>query len=138
MAKVRARDYPDNKIALAAGKGRLERLFAQPNRPLEFLQCRLEDSSPQPPESHWIGAPRLTGQIIRTTSQELGDGRAKSKCDFWTKLLTKAIDAETDRQHRLDTARSAVRLGMFTAARAAEVYGFSLEEITTSDLDSTN
>ena len=28
------------------------------------------------------------------------------------------VDAETDRQHRLDTARSTVRLGLFTAAGA--------------------
>jgi hypothetical protein len=48
------------------------------------------------------------------------------------------VDAETDRQHRLDTARSTVRAGLFTAARAAEAYGFSVEEVTTSDLGSAN
>ena len=42
------------------------------------------------------------------------------------------IDAETDRQHRLDTARSTVRLGLFTAAKAAEAYGFSPEEVAAS------
>jgi hypothetical protein len=45
------------------------------------------------------------------------------------------VDAETDRQHRLGTARSTVRLGMCTAARAAEVYGFTLEGILASDPD---
>ena len=40
------------------------------------------------------------------------------------------IDAEADRQHRLDTVRSTVRLGLFAAAKAAEAYGFSLEEVT--------
>lgn len=43
------------------------------------------------------------------------------------------IDAEMDRQHRLATARSTVQTGTFTAARAAEVYGFSLEEVTASN-----
>ena len=47
------------------------------------------------------------------------------------------IDAEADRQHRLDTARSTVRLGLFTAAKAAEAYGFSLEEVTAVVSDST-
>ena len=47
------------------------------------------------------------------------------------------IDAETDRQHRLDTAHSTVRLGLFTAVRATKVYGSSLEELTASDIDST-
>ena len=47
------------------------------------------------------------------------------------------IDAETDRQHRLDTARSMVRLGLFAAAKAAEAYGFSLEEVTAVVSDST-
>ena len=47
------------------------------------------------------------------------------------------IDAETDRQHRLATARSTVRLGLYSAVRAAEAYGFSLEEVTAVDTDST-
>ena len=41
---MRTRSYPNNKIALVAGKGRLKWLFAQPNRLLELLQCRHEDS----------------------------------------------------------------------------------------------
>ena len=47
------------------------------------------------------------------------------------------IDAETDRQHRLDTARNSVRLGLVTAAKAAEAYGFLLEGVTAVDSDST-
>ncbi|WP_125921729.1 hypothetical protein [Hymenobacter lapidarius] len=39
------------------------------------------------------------------------------------------VDAETDRQHRLASARSTVEMGMFTAAKAAEAYGFTVEEI---------
>ncbi|WP_345056460.1 hypothetical protein [Hymenobacter glaciei] len=52
--------------------------------------------------------------------------------------LTKAmhseftVDAETDRRHRLDSARSTVEQGLFTAAKAAEAYGFSVEEIEAS------
>ena len=47
------------------------------------------------------------------------------------------VDAETDRQHRLDTARLTVSQGIFTAARAAAVYGFSLGEIDAPDLKPT-
>ena len=47
------------------------------------------------------------------------------------------IDAEADRQHRLDTARRTVRSGLFAAAKAAEAYGFSLEEVTAVVSDST-
>ena len=47
------------------------------------------------------------------------------------------VDAETDRQHRLDTARWTVRQGLFTAARAAEVYGFPLEKVAAPGLNST-
>ena len=47
------------------------------------------------------------------------------------------IDAETDRQHRLDTARRTVHLGLFAAAKAAEAYGFSLEEVTAVVSNST-
>ena len=39
------------------------------------------------------------------------------------------VDAETDRQHRLASARSTVGMGGFTAAKAAEVYGFTVAEI---------
>ena len=47
------------------------------------------------------------------------------------------VDAETDRQYRLDTASWTVRQGLFTAARAAKVYGFPLEEVATPSLNST-
>ena len=39
------------------------------------------------------------------------------------------VDAETNRQHRLATACSTVNMGMFTAAHAAEAYGFTMEEV---------
>lgn len=45
------------------------------------------------------------------------------------------VDAETDRQHRLATARSTVSLGMFTAAEAAEAYGFTEEEVAAPSQD---
>ena len=64
--KVRARGYPDNKIALAARKGRLEPLFALTNRLLKLLQYRYEDSLLIPHESHGIIVLRLSGQFIRT------------------------------------------------------------------------
>ena len=47
------------------------------------------------------------------------------------------VGAETDRQHRLDTARWTVRQGLFTAARAAKGYGFPLEEVAAPGLNST-
>ena len=47
------------------------------------------------------------------------------------------IDAETDRQHRLDTARRSVSEGLFTATRAVEVSGFSLEEVAAPSLEPT-
>lgn len=47
------------------------------------------------------------------------------------------VDAATDRQHRVDTARWTVRQGLFTAARAAKGYGFLLEEVAAPGLNST-
>lgn len=44
-------------------------------------------------------------------------------------------DTETNRQHRLDTAHRTVSLGLFTAAQAAEAYGFSLEEVAATRPD---
>ena len=75
--------------------------------------------------------------------QKLPSDMKQRKCGPMQDELTEAmhaeftIDAETDRQHRLDTARSTVRLGLCTAARAAEAYGFSLEEVTAVDSGST-
>lgn len=42
------------------------------------------------------------------------------------------VDTETDRQHRLASARSTVHLGLFTAAEAVEAYGFTLDQINSS------
>ncbi|NVO86347.1 hypothetical protein [Hymenobacter terrestris] len=42
------------------------------------------------------------------------------------------VDAETDRQHRLASARLSVQLGLFTAAGAVEAYGFTLDQIRDS------
>jgi hypothetical protein len=39
------------------------------------------------------------------------------------------VDAETDRQQRLATARRTVKTGLLTAAQAAEAYGFTVEEV---------
>ena len=60
-AKVRAFCYPNDKIAMAARKGRLEPLFTQPNRLLELLQYRHDDSLLQPHERYGIIMPRLSG-----------------------------------------------------------------------------
>ena len=47
------------------------------------------------------------------------------------------VDAATDRQHRVDTARWTVRQELFAAARAAKGYGFPLEEAAAPGLNST-
>jgi hypothetical protein len=39
------------------------------------------------------------------------------------------VDAETDRQQRLATARRTVKAGLLTATQAAEAYGFTVEEV---------
>lgn len=46
------------------------------------------------------------------------------------------VDAETNRQHRLASARLSIRLGLFTAAEAVEAYGFTLDQIMVPDPDS--
>ncbi|MDB5234306.1 MAG: hypothetical protein JWR44_1299 [Hymenobacter sp.] len=47
------------------------------------------------------------------------------------------VDAETDRRHRLDSARSSVSLGLCTAAEAAELYEFPLDEVEAPSPDAT-
>ncbi len=39
------------------------------------------------------------------------------------------VYAETNRHHRLTTARSTVGMGLSAAAKAAEIYSFTVEEI---------
>ncbi|SMB99618.1 hypothetical protein SAMN00120144_3703 [Hymenobacter roseosalivarius DSM 11622] len=45
------------------------------------------------------------------------------------------VDEETERRHRVATARSSVALGLLTPDEAAEAYGIPLEEITASGPD---
>ena len=45
------------------------------------------------------------------------------------------VDEETDRRHRVQSARKAVALGLLTPAAAAKAYGFTLAEIVAPDAE---